>query len=194
VLLFAVPPALFVALFLVATALRIVLTALIFLGIVVVPEDGSPFVINTSQSIREGVPEGNICVSGVNGGGASSPPTSSTGNSGAVRSTSSTGNTVAGRSMGISGAVSRSADSSSVVAMSSVWYVFAEAKDVMEGPAIEQQQPVWSRGLVKISLYARSLGKRVFVGIARPPQLLWVGLRHVVAGRACEQGTDWRKT
>ena len=68
VLLFAVPPALFVAFFLVATALRVVLTALFFLGIIVVPEDGSPFVIHTSQSICEGIPKGNICVSRVNGG------------------------------------------------------------------------------------------------------------------------------
>ncbi len=62
------------------------------------------------------------------------------------------------------------------------------------GPVIERQRPVWSCGLVKISLYTRSLGKRVFVGIARPPQLLWVGLRHVIAGRTYEQGADLRKT
>ncbi len=61
-LLFAVPPALFVALFLIPTALRVVLTVLFFLGVVVVPGDGSPVVIHMLQSIREGVPGGNICV------------------------------------------------------------------------------------------------------------------------------------
>ncbi len=64
-------------------------------------------------------------------GSMGGPPTSRS--SDAVRSTSSTGNTIVGRSTGRSGAVRRLADSSSVVALSSVWYVFAEAKDVMEG-------------------------------------------------------------
>ncbi len=46
VLLVTVPPALFVSLFLVTAALRVILTALFFLGVVVVLEDGRPFVIH----------------------------------------------------------------------------------------------------------------------------------------------------
>ena len=44
------------------------------------------------------------------------------------------------------------------------------------GPAVERQRPVWLCGLGKISQYARSLGKKEFVGIAQPPQLLWGGV------------------
>jgi hypothetical protein len=65
VMLFAVPPALFVSFFFVTMALCVIVTALFFLGVVVVLEDGRPLVIYTPQGIREGVPKGKICVSRV---------------------------------------------------------------------------------------------------------------------------------